>query len=106
MRPCPHCGKPVSFWRLWSSFRWTPYRCPHCDGLSEITWLSRFWCCLVGVMPIFVLGFVFLIRSSPRSKWEALLIIAAIALTATLLMGFLLARFGRFLAIGDRKSVV
>jgi len=103
MRACPHCNRPVSFWRLWSAFRWTPYCCPHCDGLSEIGLLSRLWCCLAGAMPMMVIGFLLLVHLHPRSRWEALPMVAPIGLAGSLFMGLLLALFGRFRPVGPLR---
>jgi len=103
MRHCPHCNRRISLWRLFTAFRWTPYLCPHCEGYSEIPWLSRLWCCLAGAMPMWGIGFLLLVHFSPRSVWEALPILAPAGLAGALGMGLSLAVFGRFHPVGPLR---
>jgi hypothetical protein len=100
MKPCPHCGNEVRFWRLWSAARWTHYDCPNCGGRSEVALASRIWFALLGPLPALALGVVLLNYLDIQSRIAQVLFIAPIALAGSFLMGYLLARFGRFHVLG------
>ena len=103
MKQCPHCGREVRLWRLWSAARWTPYQCAGCGGHSQVTLASRVLSALLGPLPVMVLGVGLLIYLDVQSWTVRALLIAPIAFAGSLLMGFLLARFGRFQALHDQS---
>jgi uncharacterized protein (DUF983 family) len=104
MKPCPHCGKEVRLWRLWSAASWTTYQCPHCGGYSDVAWAGR---ALFGtIVPVLVMAFaIFLLDYFHIHSWIArLLIIVPMAFAGSYLVGFMLARFGCFRAINKQPD--
>jgi CXXC-20-CXXC protein len=104
MKPCPHCGKEVRVWRLWSAASWTPYRCPHCGEYSEVTLASRAFFGIIVPLPVMAFGVFLLVYFHIHSWIAGVCVIAPVAFAGSYLMGFMLACFGRFRAIGKQPD--
>ena len=81
--------------RLLLTWRWSPHRCPSCDGYSEIPFRDRL---LFAGLPagVSVIPAGWLLYSAHLHGVALYLSVACFATVMVLIIAFLLARFARF----------
>ena len=74
---CPYCEKKVNLMVAWGLRRRGEYRCPRCNGISNVTHsrlLLPLALCAIGVSGLILLLTLFLLE--PATGWSVLLVLA------------------------------